>query len=328
MDSATDRATVRPRELLRRAGVVSQRTIPPPSAAVCRMMYSSFCVSARALAASAALALPSFAAAQGVMQQGDAANAVSAQLDGISARGRALAAYEQASWKAYTQVLLAKPDPRHVQTYVAYKADSGWVVAFGRLSTKRDTFYVSNIAIPAVVGGKRVDTLFSVQSYPTPMPETDYLLRAARAIATAQDRFGATTRPYDAAALPAEDGAWYVYLVPGPNRAGVWPLGGDVRYRVSRDGGFILDTRKLHTGDVIEFDRSKRPEDAKYVAGVHNASAGNLPEDTDVYHVLTRQPRVFEYVFTPQHIFMVNEDGSIKVVIDRSSVVNATKGTR
>src|SRR5919197_3525826 len=239
------------------------------------------------------------------------------QLSEITERGRALASYERAVWQAYGQLLLKRPDPRLVQRYIAYHADSGWAVAFGRLSVKLDAFYVSHLAIPAVVGGKRVDTLFIIQSFEKPGADTDYLLRAARAVDSALALLGPTPRPYDVAALPTANGEWWVYVIPGPNRSNVWPLGDDTRYRFSADGRRILERRRMHLG-ILEFDRMSKPEASRFVAGVHNTEISDAPEDTDVFHVLTRKPRVFEYVFTPRYLYMINEDGSIRFVLGRS----------
>lgn len=247
-----------------------------------------------------------------------------AELDEITARGRALAAYERAAWHAYAQLLATKPDPRLTQRYVAYRADSGWAVAFGRLSESRDTFYVSHMAIPAIVDGKRSDTLFSIQRMDVPGADTDYLARAARAIDTATALFWPTTRPYDAAVIPAGDGSWWVYIVPAPNRAEVWPLGDDMRYRVSSDGRQVLEARRMHIG-IAEFDRSKRPPESRMTAGVHRTMVSDVPEDTDVYHVLTRRPHVFEYVFTPRFLYMINEDGSIRFVLGRGAAVGTSQ---
>ena len=247
-----------------------------------------------------------------------------AELAEISERGRALAGYQQAVWRAYSQLLASKPDPRLVQRYVAYRADSGWVVAFGRLNVTRDTFFVSHVGIPAVIDGTRVDTLFGVETMETPGPDTDYLVRAARAIDTATALFWPRSRPYEAAALPAPDGSWWVYVLPAPNRAGSWPLGDDMRYHISRDGRNILGARRMHVG-TIDFDRTKKADDARFVAGVHNTLVGDVPEDSDVFHVLTRRPRVFEYVFTPRFLYMINEDGSIRLVLGRGPEVGATR---
>jgi hypothetical protein len=270
--------------------------------------------------------LPGAIAAQGATAAAAAASVPAvtpSQLADITDRGRALAGYQRAVWRAYAQLLATRPDPRLVQRYIAYHADSGWVVAFGRLSVTRDTFYVSSVAIPAVVNGRRVDTLFTLETPATPGADTDYLVRAARAIDTATALFWPSARPYEAAVLPAADGSWWVYVIPAANRAGVWPLGDDMRYRISADGRAILEARRMHVG-VIEYDRTLRQEDTRFTAGVHNTLTSEVPEDTDVYHVLTRQPRVFEYVFTPRSLYMINEDGSIRFVLARGSLIGTS----
>jgi hypothetical protein len=101
------------------------------------------------------------------------------ELDSISARGRALAAYQHAAWTASTQLIAKNPHLETVQRYVVYHADSGWVVAFGRMNSSRDTFYVSNIGIPASVNGARVDSIFEFVTFDQPGPDVDYLVRAS-----------------------------------------------------------------------------------------------------------------------------------------------------
>jgi hypothetical protein len=61
-------------------------------------------------------------------------------LHAIEARGRALAAYDQAAWRATDAALALKPAPGLVTHYIARPADRGWVVSFGRLS--EDSFLV------------------------------------------------------------------------------------------------------------------------------------------------------------------------------------------
>ena len=134
--------------------------------------------------------------------------AAQAQLDEISARGRALAGYQRAALFASTQLMATNPDAGRIQRYVAYHADSGWVVAFGRLNSTRDTFYVSHIAIPAAINGQRVDSLFEFQTFSGSAPDADFLVRAARAMDVGVMTLGVTTRAYSAAALPTENGDW------------------------------------------------------------------------------------------------------------------------
>ena len=242
-----------------------------------------------------------------------------AQLDSISARGRALAGYQHAALLASTQLMATNPDPWQVGRYVAYHADSGWVVAFGRLNAERDTFYVNQIAVPAAIDGQRVDSMFEFHKFDA-APDIDFLVRAARAMDLGVMTLGMASRPYTAAAVPAENGEWLVYLTPAPNAAGAWPLGDDVRYRVSSDGLRVLETHRMHEGMVSDNVATRR-DGTRLATGWHRTSLRDLPEDSDVFHVLAR--RLPELVVTRHHQYIVGVDGSIKYAQERETVVGA-----
>ncbi|HKW11604.1 MAG TPA: hypothetical protein VJO33_14560 [Gemmatimonadaceae bacterium] len=232
------------------------------------------------------------------------------RLDEISARGRALAAYQRAAWTASRQLLAKNPDPWKVSRYVAYHADSGWVVAFGRLCATRDTFYVSYIAMPAAVNGLRVDSLFEFEAFAEPGADTDFLVRAARAMDNAVMAHGHKPRAYTAAAIPGGDGDWFVYLMPSADAANVWPLGDDVRYRFSADGERLLEARPMHVG---------------MVADGRGSALRDEPEDSDVFHVLAQRPSAPELVVTVHHRYVVAADGSIRFAQGKESIVGAAR---
>ncbi|HKW49553.1 MAG TPA: hypothetical protein VJN70_19005 [Gemmatimonadaceae bacterium] len=246
------------------------------------------------------------------------------ELDSVSARGRALAGYQRAALRASTQLVAKNPDPSRDQRYVAYRADSGWVVAFGRLNAGRDTFFVSNIGIPAPVNGTRVDSLFEFVTFNEPGPDVDYLVRAARAMDNAVMALGATERSYSAAALPSPDGDWFVYLTPAADIANVWPLGDDVRYRVSADGERILEKRRMHSG-MVEEAPSARGDGARLAVGRYRTALRDEPEDSDVFHVLARRPQTPQLVVTKHFQYVIGVDGSIRLVTGRETVVGATR---
>jgi len=51
---------------------------------------------------------------------------------------------------------------------------------------------------------------------------------------------------------------------------------------------------------------------AKTVAGVHTHVLTDVPEDSDVFHVLTGKPSVPEYIMTSKKGgYLVREDGTI-----------------
>ena len=113
--------------------------------------------------------------------------------------------------------------------------------------------------------------------------------------------------------LPAEKGEFWVYVVPAPTKAGVWPLGGDVRYRVSPDGAKVVEKRQMHKS-IIEKPAPAAGDGNKPVAGMHSHVLSDLPEDTDVFHVLSRKPAIPEMVVTGKFYYAIEVDGGIEYV--------------
>jgi hypothetical protein len=142
--------------------------------------------------------------------------------------------------------------------------------------------------------------------------DTGFFLAAAKALETALHDFRGPDRPYNAAVLPAPLGQLYVYMVPAQTENGVYPLGADVRYLISSDGGAIVEKRQLHKGIIP--NGGPIPAGATQVGGVHSHVLSNVPEDTDVFHVLTRKPSMPETIVTQIAIYEVSVDGSIKIV--------------
>jgi hypothetical protein len=233
-----------------------------------------------------------------------------AELAAITERGRALAAYDFAAWHGSDAIAPLNPPAGSFTKYIARSTPKGWTVTFGRLTAARDTFLIAYEAVRTSDSGEFEG--FKGVSHPTPLVDTDYYVRASRALDTAMVEFGPVRRSYNVAVLPALKGAWWVYLFPAPTIAGVWPLGADARFLISADGKQVLERRRLHNS-VIEFSaRSlQKPPGATMAAGAHTAVVADIPEDTDVYHVLTRTPKVPEYVMTDHFIYRIDPDGKI-----------------
>jgi hypothetical protein len=226
------------------------------------------------------------------------------ELAAIAERGRLLYEYDQASWHASDAVQMANPKSVEGQRYIAKKEAGKWTVVFGKLNEDRSRFRVSYEA-------EEQATLrqFAMRPEPAEREDEGFFLYAARAIELAMKDFGAASRPYNVAALPAPSEQLYVYLYPAQTKARVYPLGGDVRYLVSADGTKTLEKRQMHktileTGPVTG---------KKVVSGVHTHILSDLPEDTDVFHVLTRDPPVAELVGTAHFTYQVKTDGTIQI---------------
>ena len=245
---------------------------------------------------------------QGIASSGDA------ELAAITERGRMLEEYDQAAWHATDAVQTANPKTVEGQHYIARKENGRWRVVFGALNAEKSKFV---IGYEAEQQAKPKE--FSVKRDEPARVDEGWYLYTARALELALADFGPAARPYNAAVLPAEPGAthaqpgWFVYLYPGQTKAGIYPLGGDARYLVSADGTKILAKRQMHKS-VIE---NRPPKGKKVEGGFHTHVLSDVPEDTDVLHVLQQDPPVPEFVSTAHFLYEILANGTIQVKKER-----------
>jgi len=230
------------------------------------------------------------------------------ELADITARGILLFEYDQAAWHATDAVQASHPAEGKVKRYIARKTASGWVVDFGRISPGNDKFLV---AYEAVQSGRPEH--FGVTAFLPEREDGDFNLAAAKAIDLATQDFGRANRPYNAAVLPTGAEGLFVYLYPAQVKQEVFPLGGDVRYLVSPDGATIVTKRQLHK-TILEFDLSQIPAGATSAGRVHSHVLTDLPEDTDVLHVLSSRPAEPEFVGAGGHVFKIATNGKIEIL--------------
>ncbi|HVT39481.1 MAG TPA: hypothetical protein VHE78_10575 [Gemmatimonadaceae bacterium] len=235
-------------------------------------------------------------------------------LAAISRRGFLLAQYDFVAWAASDSVTGRHPSSGLVRGYVARRRGDRWEVAFGRLSTERDTFYIAFEARQRPSD----DSNFDVAAITPPRADTGYYVRAARAIAMATADFGKQPCPYNPAVLERDDGTLLVYLMPAQLQLGVYPLGADVRYLFQSDGRTILAKRRLHN---MLLQYGETPGSGKLEASTHSAVLDDIPEDTDVFHVLVRQPQVPEYIVTDAFLYRLDLTGEIHFLGRRSEIL-------
>lgn len=232
------------------------------------------------------------------------------ELAAITERGRNLAGYDSAAWHASDAVQALQPKEGSVARYIAHKTDKGWEVAFGRLDEDEGSFLVAYLATQ----GEK-PSVFVAKEVTPPRKDKAFFLSAARAMEKGlkefTDHFDHERRLYNVAVLPAEKGQFWVYVVPAPTKPGVWPLGGDIRYLISADGKKIVAQRRLHNS-ILEVEPPPDAANQQMAAGYHTHVLDDVPEDTDVFHVLTRKPTAPELIATQQFVFQVNPDGTIK----------------
>ena len=226
------------------------------------------------------------------------------ELAAITERGRTLNEYDQATWHATDAVQMANPKTVEGQHYIAKKENGKWRVVFGRLNEAQNRFEISYEAVQQANAKE-----FAVQKEPAEGEDVGFFLSAARAIELAMKDFGRAGRPYNVAVLPGPTEQLYVYLYPAQTKARIYPLGGDVKYLVSADGTKIVEKRQMHKA-ILE---SALAPGTKKAEGYHTHFLSDVPEDTDVFHVLTQDPPAPEMVVTTHFMYKVETDGSIRV---------------
>jgi hypothetical protein len=226
------------------------------------------------------------------------------ELNAITERGILLNEYDQAAWHASDAVETANPKTTEGQRCIAKKENGKWNVVFGKLNEDKSLF---QIYFEAAQREKPQE--FAVSAETVPRADSGFYLFAARAIYAALEDFQGEKRPYNVAVLPAPQDRLFVYVYPAQTKPRIYPLGGDVRYLFSADGTKILEKRQMHK-TILE---ASRMPGKKTVAGVHKHVVSDMPEDTDVLHVLTQDPRQPEFVATPHFFFEVHADGSITI---------------
>ncbi len=153
---------------------------------------------------------------------------------------------------------------------------------------------------------------FTTKKYDPPLESRGFYLYAAKAFDAALKDLGPVNQPYNAYAIPSETGQLYVYLLPASEKDGVYLLGGDARYTFSADGGTLLEKRQMHKA-ILKFDFNDKSSGIKKIeAGYHIHVLSDIPEDSDVFYVLSRKPSIPEYIgMQDKKIYVVHTDGTI-----------------
>jgi hypothetical protein len=228
------------------------------------------------------------------------------ELDEITVRGKKLFQYDLAAWQASDDLKEIKPDWSKVSGYVAKEDYGYWTVYFGRLNENKDKYLV--VYEVSQIGRS---LKFKANELSTPREEGGFLLAGKRAIETAKMDVGYRVRTYNISVFPAPSGCMYVYFLVAQKDSKSYPLGGDVRYLISPDGTKILEKRIMHLA-VSEYQVS---DSEKVQNSFHSAVMDDIPEDSDVFHVLMRRPASDELVLTPNYVYKIKSDGSIQYLM-------------
>jgi hypothetical protein len=227
-----------------------------------------------------------------------------ARLKAITTRAKLLVEYENAAGPASDAVLALKPADNEVTNYFLRKSGDTWTAVFGRLNDQQDKFL---IAYEADKG--KDDAQFTARKVAPPKEDAGFYLAAARAVAAASKILVPADTRYNTYVLPGPADQVYVYFMPAQVRRTVYPWGADARFLYSKDGMNLVQKWQVHPKLMQDEYDAKT---ANTGVSAHSHAQGDLPEDSDVYHVLMRKPSRDEYVRTPKGVFVIAADGSIR----------------
>ena len=227
-------------------------------------------------------------------------------LASISQRGRALEAYDQAAWHGSDAAsAVARGDTSGLQIFIARKTATGWAVDFGELDPTGAAFLTRYEA------SSTDGVHFSAQKFTPPRSDSGFLPAAAHAIQTAEAAFAPVKGyKYNVAVLPNPDATMYVYLYPAQVDQYHFPIGGDERYVISADGKTILDAHRMHN-DILNQLMTPGATKGTLTGTWHTVVVDDVPQDTDVFWVLSRRPAIPDYVSARGHLYRIDVDGSI-----------------
>ena len=225
-------------------------------------------------------------------------------LASITARGRLLAAYDQAAWHGTDAVLAMVPESTLAKagnTMIGWQYPDGrWSILFGRLTDNADTLFV----VYEAQATNRADS-FVVRANDPPLVRIGAERRAAAALRLTSTDLGTPSRRYNAYVLPRTDGAFWVYFLPAQTDWREFPHGADVRYLVDSSAVRVVEKHPMHRGLL----NLAIPDSA--VAGMHTVLVDDVPQDSDVFLVLARRPRRHELIATAHYDYEIALDGSI-----------------
>jgi len=229
--------------------------------------------------------------------------ATAADLQAVSDRGRYLAAYDRAAWHGSDAVMSIAPKNAPIELFLAHPVGATWVVDFGKLSADASSFDVTYEATQA--GDPKS---FTAVAFAQPRHDTGVPLAEALAATDARKLFVGEKRPYNFAVMPRPDGNIYVYIYPAMVSNDSWPLGGDERFLYSSDGKTMIERTRLHKS-ILDM-QLKGEGSGQIVAGMNMEFLFDLPQDTDVFKVLsTGQP---QYVTAQGHMYYIDTTGVIE----------------
>jgi hypothetical protein len=225
------------------------------------------------------------------------------ELDQVSKRGHTLASYLLAIREFARLDKQEFPNISDKTHYIAKQENGVWLVVAEHTVDASESLFIERSA------AVHTDhTPVTIQKISMSHPDLEFFQRAAKARETVLHDAGAEYSKIEVAILPANNGQFYVYLLPAQTFSGRYLFGHDARYLVSADGAEVVSKRQMHKSLIATTASDGHRQVA---AGVHTHVLSDDPEDSDVSYVLLRTPSVPEYIKTPGHSYIIQVDGTI-----------------
>jgi len=223
------------------------------------------------------------------------------QLANITSRGYDLYNYDVSCWLASDTLVTYHPDNERLGQFLAKDNDSVWTVYFGKSSQDQNSFIIAY-----EISLSKMMKILSVKEYKEGKRDSSWLMRASKAITLTKLDFGKQNLTYNYYVFPDTSQNILVYYIPAKTNNKETPLGGDVRYIVSKDGSNILRITRLHKSVIM----MPQPVEGA-MAGMHSHIIIKTPVETDVFFVLSQRPRLPHYIFSDNGMYIVKSDGEI-----------------
>ncbi len=238
-----------------------------------------------------------------------------AELAQITARGRAVAAYDELAWHATDAVQAMHPAESEGGVYLGLQTSRGLVMGFGHLNVARTKFLLAYESVP----GSPVRNPSVVHHAPALEEGGDWLYEAL-SVATVKPLIKGEGSIYNLAVLPADAGRWFVYAYPAQTENGVYPTGSDVRYLVSANGLKVVETHRMHYS-LLQWSLPKDKSESTFF---RTEVLDDAPEDTDVA-ICLMMGGYPSYVATPKFVYLIDKSGEIKYVTTTSVFMQKAK---
>lgn len=247
-----------------------------------------------------------------------------AELKEISKRGKDLYAWDQAQMLAIKNLKetpkeklqvdsTRTPDPSPSTatgqpSCLVYQSKDKVETGFGRLSEDK-TNYLVDILASKSKGEKsnKIERLWPPLSDQEKWKDLALALDIARAEMKENSR---ETEKLNYAVLAdsknKDKKTFFVYFYPSQREN----LGGDLRLTVNLDEKIVVEEHQGHKA-LIKEKRLATKYGGRKMA-YHQAILDEMPEDTDVLHVLSREPRRAEIVTTANFVYRIDINGDIK----------------